>query len=65
MNAIRTHLLNLFDKERRKGKFDLRIKRTANMTELPGIKINNTMAIAKRKILNIFVCGDNAIDLIS
>jgi hypothetical protein len=47
-----------------KGNLDFVVARAINIAEPPGIKIYNTIVVPNRTRLNIFVCGNHAIDLI-
>jgi hypothetical protein len=47
-----------------KGNLDFVVARAINIAEPPGIKIYNTIVVANRTRLDIFVSGNHAIDLI-
>jgi hypothetical protein len=47
-----------------KGNLDFVVARAINIAEPPGIKIYNTIVIANRVFLNIFVGRNHAIDLL-
>jgi hypothetical protein len=61
---IRIDLLKYLAHLPGKGNLDFVVARAINIAEPPGIKIYNTIVIANRVCLNIFVGRNDAIDLL-
>jgi hypothetical protein len=64
VDMIRTDLLKYRAHIPGNGNLDLVVARAIKVAEPPGIKIYNTIVVANRMRLDIFVSGDHAIDLI-
>jgi hypothetical protein len=61
---IRIDLLKYLAHLPGKGNLDFVVARAINIAEPPGIKIYNTIVVPNRTRFDIFVSGDNAIDLL-
>jgi hypothetical protein len=64
VDMIRIDLLKYLAHFPGKGNLDFVVARAINIAEPPGIKIYNTIVIANRVFLNIFVGRNHAIDLL-
>ncbi|NBV27748.1 hypothetical protein EBS02_01845, partial [bacterium] len=64
MDMIRTYLRNLLAHVPWIGNLDLVVYRAIKVAELIGSNVNKNIIITNRTRLNIFVCGNNTVNLV-